>query len=317
MSENSESLLVKLVDLLQSTFEDEGLTAGEHWEETRLFFSFEENGTMRWWAWYRLGRKLGALGPRHPYGDLGFSLRSALIAELGEPVGRFRIDVTPEWETLVATLPTPSADGVRDRWVWSDETDNAGVQIDEYPSRLRGKMAQGDSPSYVPAVNEVPAVVESLGRIRDWASRELPDLADKFNPPATEEMIAEVERDLGVIFPASVREAYLVANGCSDMHRLLLREWLPLETMSLNASTLRESVDSYPRIPVMSDEESFSYFDGVADTSEESTMWDWYYERLNYRIADSFGSYLSQVADQMEAGEITVFAGRPFRTAEI
>ena len=126
MSENSESLLVKLVDLLQSTFEDEGLTAGEHWEETRLFFSFEENGTMRWWAWYRLGRKLGALGPRHPYGDLGFSLRSALIAELGEPVGRFRIDVTPEWETLVATLPTPSADGVRDRWVWSDETDNAG-----------------------------------------------------------------------------------------------------------------------------------------------------------------------------------------------
>ena len=316
MSENSESLKAQLVELVRAAFAENGLVAGKHWEEARLFFSFGENGTMRWWAWYRLGGRLGALGPRHPYGALGFSLRSALESELVKPVRRLRIDVTTEWETSITSLPTPSVDRIRDRWVWADEVDESGIEILEYPPALRGKMAHGDSPSYKPSMSEAP-VVESLGRIRDWASRELPDLADKFNPPASEEVISAVESELGVVFPASVREAYLVANGCSDMHRLLLREWLPLETMPLNAPTLRESVDSYPRIPVMSDEETFSYFDGVADPAEESTMWDWYYERLNYRIADSFGSYLAQIADEMEAGEMIVFAGRPFRAEQL
>ena len=69
--------------------------------------------------------------------------------------------------------------------------------------RKPGEFVQMDSKSAIEALNE-------------WLDRNAKALTKELNPPATLSEIEKTEQSIGVKFPKSVRDAYLIHNGESE-----------------------------------------------------------------------------------------------------
>jgi len=78
--------------------------------------------------------------------------------------------------------------------------------------------------------------------IEHWLAENAPELRGNLNPAATDAEIAAVEKTLGVRFPQSVRDTYLIHNGESQESDGLfgLRRLLPLDEVVTESNELAE-----------------------------------------------------------------------------
>ena len=62
-------------------------------------------------------------------------------------------------------------------------------------------------------MSEQERVEEAWKRIEQWLRANLPEVLESLNGPATEEAIAAVESQIGLLFPGALRASFLVHNG--------------------------------------------------------------------------------------------------------
>jgi hypothetical protein len=80
--------------------------------------------------------------------------------------------------------------------------------------------------------------------IEAWLEQHAPGIAPTLAPPASAAAVAAVESELGVIFPNSVRESYLVHDGGTE-HHLAIVDGLELPRESLSPNRFDETTREF------------------------------------------------------------------------
>lgn len=188
-------------------------------------------------------------------------------------------------------------------------------QNDSTPKSFRKK----DEVHYQHYPDHAEPVAEALGRIKKWleANSELiarsrnPQFKSGstgvFNPPATVEQIKQAEERLGVTFPKSLSDAYLLHNGTGPKDQSTLYRWLPLEEQERCAGYLVGHNDNQPRLPVMETDGIVFFIETTTSQEDDPPVWLNDHEmQVDEKVADSFGAFLSQLADHMQRGTVIV-----------
>ena len=168
-------------------------------------------------------------------------------------------------------------------------------------------------------------VSDSIRRIDTWVSGNAPQIGDLLNPPATEAHIREVELELNVVFPESLRRAYLWRNGeARDSHGVFgMLRFLPIDEI---AERRRMFLASDPRtrpddgevrkfIPFLeSGGGDLYYVMSASDENPEPAVREWWHEQPYQApiVHESFGDFLRDFAEGLEAGDL-VFLGNGTR----
>ena len=99
-------------------------------------------------------------------------------------------------------------------------------------------------------------ISESWDGILKWLATHAPKTLETFNPGASLAAIYDVEQALGIQFPHSVREFYLICNGQHGLNYPVLPNYyslLPLDEIKVqwefNVGLLREMPDLADEIP--------------------------------------------------------------------
>lgn len=189
--------------------------AGKSWDEARIMasYSVEGNGTLQ--CPCRLSGELSGILVTAEMRPLVAQVRDSISMHVGKPVMRWRLHIEHGHEPTVDYM----LDELRQapRWWWPDEDEYDGPV---YPTTPR-PLDTRDGYDYVPVPDgAVISAGDALRRIHAWFGGNVVFFADAFYPPASAERIAETEERLGVVFPQSVRDAYMVFDGHS------LDEWV-------------------------------------------------------------------------------------------
>ncbi|MGF1472557.1 MAG: SMI1/KNR4 family protein [Rubrobacteraceae bacterium] len=163
------------------------------------------------------------------------------------------------------------------------------------------------------------AVSESWRRIEDWLKEHAPELASLLNPPASREKISGAEKALGVVFPPSLAESYLVHDGeskASDGVSGLWR-WFSLDEIVAQNEEMKLIERAYAfgdyepglMIPIMEDGGgNLLYVETTA--AGETPVIEWHHEEPVRDVKyDSFGAMLEGFAGRLEAGDFLLRTG--------
>jgi len=139
------------------------------------------------------------------------------------------------------------------------------------------------------------------------------ELSDTFlNPLATEAEIAAVEKTLGVRFPKSVRDTYLIHNGESQESDGLFGLWrlLPLDEVVTKSNELAELSRQYEfhdfdpslMIPILESSGDFYCVESSA-AGEETPVVEWWHESPSHEIkSPSFGEFVEAFIEKLNRG---------------
>jgi cell wall assembly regulator SMI1 len=133
-------------------------------------------------------------------------------------------------------------------------------------------------------------VADLFIQIELWLQHNAKPLLGIFNAPATLAQIQEAERELGVIFPASVKQAYLVHNGEKDISEGLFGtwKWLSLDNVVLMHDELKNIEQEFKfgdfqpgfMIPLLeSGGGDLYYVESVENEGDESEVMEWWHEQ--------------------------------------
>ena len=261
------------------------------------FEGAEEHG--KWHCQSRLEGDLAGIFAVDEMLPLMSELRDSISAHVGDTVMRIRVHIEPGAEPTVDYM----VDALRQspRWWWPDES---GYEGPIYPTAPKS-VERIDGAYY----RATPVGVDvssgpALQRILAWLSVNVVFFAEAFNPPASVEEVEETEARLGVTFPRSVRDAYLTFDGHSlDEWVFGKYRWMPLAELK----RVGERPDGLLTVPLMlTPGAGYCFVESAAWPDEEPEFVQWQArERSDVRLADSFGAYLQQFADDLEAGEHT------------
>lgn len=155
---------------------------------------------------------------------------------------------------------------------------------------------------------------EKVSAIRAALQSRHPAVADALNRAASSAEVNDAESRLGGRLPASVREAYLVANGTSASQTVFfldgLFRWLPLDEMVNATAQFRSLASEFPELYpagtdslcVIADPRNGDLFcvRVVDDAASESALLLKDHERADLQIIrDSFGDYLSAFLSEL------------------
>ena len=143
-----------------------------------------------------------------------------------------------------------------------------------------------------------------LKAIDDWLSENAKSLKDKLHKPESEDVLSNIESELGIVIPSQVREAYLIHGGeTSDSNGIFgLWRWLSIEDMKNEFKHLKEHKDSDAiRIPILlSPGGDLTY----VESGKESAIIDWWHENPTRDVKHSdFKAYLNWFTKRLYSGE--------------
>ncbi|HEX8693753.1 MAG TPA: SMI1/KNR4 family protein [Longimicrobium sp.] len=167
-------------------------------------------------------------------------------------------------------------------------------------------------------------------RIEAWLAAHAPAIAAGLNPPASAGEIDETERFLGVRLPDDVRASYLRHDGQSQDSPWMMNgwEWLSLTRIRDEWKVWKDVLDSGAFAAIESDADGVSVrrdwwnpawipvtYSGCGDHHcldlapgprgiSGQVIEMWHDEGARPVVADGFGAWLSQFADDLEAGEL-------------
>lgn len=141
-----------------------------------------------------------------------------------------------------------------------------------------------------------------------------PQFAHLLNPPASGTQVSQLEAHIGMTFPPSVRESYLVHNGESEETDGLLDLWkfLPLDGVKEWWEEMKLIEESYEfgefdcesMIPIMFREGDLRYVDRSTN-GEETPLVEWNHENpTRDEFAPDFGHFLSSFLKDFEDGNL-------------
>ena len=170
------------------------------------------------------------------------------------------------------------------------------------------------------------------GRIEAWLAANAPIVAAGLNPPASSEAIADAEQYLGVQFPADVRASYLRHDGQRFDSPGLLDgwEWLSLERIRDEWKVWKDLLDGGDFNGIRSDADGRFVrkdwwnpawipltYSGSGDHHcldlapgpqgrSGQIIEMWHDEGARPVVASSFGKWLADFADGLEAGDFVL-----------
>ena len=148
------------------------------------------------------------------------------------------------------------------------------------------------------------SVVGYLEAIGSWIDSNAKPIKANLNTPATEVELSEVESELGLVIPTSIKQAYLVHDGeKSDSDGIFgMWRWLPLNELKEEFHRLKEHKDSDAiRIPVLLSPGGDILY---AESGAESEIIDWWHENPSRDVKHSdFKEYLKWFTARLYQGE--------------
>lgn len=293
-SEAVQTLVAELERMVRSSLDDGS------WDEARLMMSASRFGGSVGLASACL--LAGSPSSGFPIGfdlmDPADALVEVLRAEVGGDVYRVRLSLFPGAPTTIEWFPD-EASGFPKGGLWSDEPGYDG------PSSAPKPPHRAFAHSYVASDPSAVSVAGALGRIAAWLGENTPELRPLLNPPASAQEIVEAERRWGVTFPESVREAYLVHDGQSHPNRERVLHnwlWLPLNELGDQFRWTRERPDGREVIPILESDGVSGCVRSVEEPTAESEFFS-AGDGSDVVFADSFGLFLQQLAQDLEAGK--------------
>lgn len=269
------------------------------WDEARVIVEYWDGSedSAIWSCQTLVEGELGGIFISEELGNRMNRLRRAIEESSGESVMRLRVGLGGD----LFFSETRSGDGAK--WEWPDEADTI-VDL-ETPIQVIDKL---DGARYQPWSGEIDEPESSLQRIHAWLRADTPGYVDMFNPPATIDGIEAVEESLGMRLPISVRDAYLAFDGQpAGSANVLMFNWLSLDSAMAELENFKSRSDLRPRLPIMVTDGIVAYVEAPDSDSGDSPIWLWEYRSSrDEKLADSFGAYLSQLADLMQAGDVVV-----------
>ena len=166
----------------------------------------------------------------------------------------------------------------------------------------------------IPSVESTPAqtnndtninvMKEHFAQIETWLKSNAPDLANLFNPPATDAEIAAFEQKHNLVFPPELKQLYLVHNGEKSESDGIFGCWklLPLERVSDEI----ELMDHEGRIPILLSGGSDSYYVKSFDESKPDTkLYECWHEQPDEKtiIAQSLNDYFTEFNKKLIDGQ--------------
>ncbi len=306
-----------LIASIAATFELALAAQGKSWDHARLMVKFSDGTSQAASAsgLYKSNGELGGIFLDSEIWESLSELRALLQEQSGENVMRYRIALRSPGASPELVYFHDSALGSAD-WVWPDEPGYQGRAYVE-PEVVR----RGNSWSYqASGAGGVASVAVSLGRVRAWLAANALELGEMLNPPATAEQIAAVEELLGVRFPSSLRDAYLIHDGQADSFGASLVfdlvGWHSLDTVVETMDSLSQASgprDDVRLIPVMhhAGPGSPMYVESVDGELDESELIRWVVrDNEEWVQADSFAAFLEQFADELESNKFVFHAGQ-------
>lgn len=294
-----------LIQIISEFFQDALKAQGKDWDSARVMVSYfakaGDEGTLT--CLYRTEDQLGGILLDPGIWKELNALRAILAQESGMAVMRLRVAHDDPLSSPVLDHFSDSVEGSVD-WVWPDEQNYAGRRY-EAPSINR--IASHDPVD----LTDTPPVVRSLERIVGWLNANAPEVAARVNPSASIGQIEATEERMGVRFPPSLREAYLLHNGQSDSRSLSVvlhpYGWHSLDAVEDFWSSLNSAPgprDDVSLIPVMDYGPGIPVYVESADSADvETPVVEWRVrEDVEYVRADSFGAFLEEFAEALEAG---------------
>ncbi|MBW4620874.1 MAG: SMI1/KNR4 family protein [Cyanosarcina radialis HA8281-LM2] len=148
-------------------------------------------------------------------------------------------------------------------------------------------------------------VADRFTQIELWLQENAKPLLGIFNPPATLSQIQKAESELGAIFPASVKQAYLIHNGEKDISEGLFGtwKWLSLGEMVLRHDELKNIEQEFKfgdfkpgfMIPLLeSGGGDLYYVESVENEGDESEVIEWWHEQPTRDVKyENFNNMLS------------------------
>lgn len=311
LSPGALDMLDQLVESCVSDLED----SDNDWDEGRLMAEFCDG--VSWWVLAaRAGEFVGGALPSRQTKSLAKRLRNSL-----EPAPlRMRINFDRSGAGVVEVGFTEASG--RPGWVWPDEPGYSGPSPRRVPIVRKPHFHLYQPVELV----EVAPVSESLNRIQAWLESSAQEMAAMLNPAASAADIEILEQELGVRLPPSVREAYLIHDGQSapgsPSALLYPYSWHPLSGVAEFVASLNRAPG--PRqdvqlIPIMQYGPGKPVYVESAEVEEQETPlveWD-VRESAELLCADSFGAFLEQFADGLEAGEFVYHQAQLHRVDEL
>ena len=157
-------------------------------------------------------------------------------------------------------------------------------------------------------------------RLKQWLEEENGDvMLEELEPPATEAELDEAEAEIGLEFPPSVRESYLVHDGM-DSHRSPFHVWrpLPLEEVVSQADGMAgigeqfgyDCWDPTVAIPIMANGSGDLVYVEHAPDGEETPVTSWNHEtHANDELAPSFAALFDLLLEGIDAGNYSYEEG--------
>lgn len=232
-------------------------------------------------------------------------LRATVEAAEQMPIARLRVMIGEDWVNF-DHCPDPCEGSPG--WLWPDET-GFKPPASQHVDAIHRAISKVEDFRYRP-YSGTRGAPESLALIVDWLAQHSDELADSFNPSTTASSIAAAEESLGVVFPKSLREAYLARNGTRPNSNSLLYEWKPVEALEELASGqfFSHRADATELIPFMETDDGLFFTESVADPEDDRPVWAWREGARNEdsKIADSFGAFLAHLADGLTDDSVII-----------
>lgn len=148
--------------------------------------------------------------------------------------------------------------------------------------------------------------------IEHWLAENASELKGNLNPAATDAEIAAVEKTLGVRFPQSVRDTYLIHNGESQESDGLFGLWrlLPLDEVVTKSNELAElgrqfefhDFDPSLMIPILEASGDFYCIQSSA-AGEETPVVEWWHESPSHEVeALNFCEFVKAFVEKLNRG---------------
>lgn len=291
--------------------------SGEQWISAVVPFEISGTSTAAAVAYYTRpnGERAGLRLERVRSFELADQLTTELSDSTGTKISRVRVTIRPDMSASVEHFgPRPVPGNLQHFGVWPDEAGYDGPVVDLQPAEASRRV---DASYRQVALVDIAPVVDSLGRIDAWLGSHAGELAGLLNSPASVDRVASVEESLGVRFPASVREAYLIHDGqqgSDGRSRVFhLMGWRSLDAVVEAADELKKMArgDTDTMIPVLTVDGGHVYVRSVTDGDDESELVEWAAgDNQDFLRADSFGAFLEQFADELEAGKFVFHDGQ-------
>ena len=229
-------------------------------------------------------------------------LTAAISESTGSEVRRVRLNVASDWSVSVDHFgPRLDPDDIGLHFgVWPDEPGYEGRVF------VRPEIERVDSWQYSQVAGSAGVVAGSLARIGGWLEANEAEYAALLNPPASAADLDRFEQELGVVLPASVREAWLIHDGQSG-RGVLHYTWLPVAQSADQLQYFSSRSDGGEGlIPIMTFDGIVLFVESVSEPGLDGPVWLWEANtHRDERLADSFGQYLAWFAEECEAGNIT------------